>query len=288
MIGRMERSRGSRYALLCVLLISAMVPLLPMTGWAQSAPSFVWQLRAGGTIGDSFSVCSSANTSYSTGSNTFVPMAGMNLYPVSSSDLTGGCDDHWTSWYPYEPPHWTSGVLYGDHGVDIIATPPPYYVSAKLRPNTDCKTTCLGDPINPVDGAVIKREDDYVSPSRFGGPGFARFYSSSDISGTDLSPGWRHSYSRHVAANYTVATIAPYDASDANNSPLYADPASACLNGFVQIRGKVSAWGNATTSSYTGTTCVLTKAGVNIGTLTVLHDGLPPLPTPSPSPVSYD
>jgi RHS repeat-associated protein len=277
------RRHSPSCAPLWVAAISLILSSIPIKGVAQS-PAFVWQLRAGGTIGDARSVCASANTSYPHGSNTFTPTAGMNLYPVTASDQ-GSCDNNWTS---CSGSRCASGVFLRAHGVDVIATPPSYYVSAEKRPNTSCKANCLSDPIDVADGAVVKREDDYTSTSQFGGLGFARFYGSLDASGSDVSPGWRHSYTRQVSANYDLATTQPYDPSSTINSSLYPDPASACTNGFAEIQAKVSTWGSATTATYSGATCVLTRAGVNIGALPVLHDGVPPLPAPSPSPVGYD
>jgi YD repeat-containing protein len=146
---------------------------------------------------------------------------------------------------------------------------PGYFVRPQPVPQAQCRT-CNGvsEPINPAVGNVFETENDVVLP----GPGalsFQRFYNSAGTGSADLSPGWRHSYSRSVKA---TSNSTPYLAFPVNTavSGQYATPATACVTGFSEIQSQVAAWQGASTS-WSGSACVVQNAaGATIGTLQVL------------------
>ena len=140
-----------------------------------------------------------------------------------------------------------------------------YYVSAQPLPLAQC-ATCNGvsDPINPANAEVYTTEGDIKGQDS--GLAFERFYNSTDANGSDLSAGWRHSYSRSIQPKYSGIIYQPYLQSDANKSPTYTDAATACTSGFSAIRPKISPWQNAT-ASYVNGECLVSQGGVNLGRL---------------------
>jgi YD repeat-containing protein len=113
---------------------------------------------------------------------------------------------------------------------------------------------------------------------------FRRFYNSTDTSSENLSDGWERSYARKVVIQYTTITTRDYLASG-NVSSQYADPATACTNGFDEIKPSVPSW-TAALATYSNGNCVLEKNGTVIGTVSVHSTG--GSFTPSPTPVAYD
>jgi len=157
-----------------------------------------------------------------------------------------------------------------------------FFASAGTLKDSGCPKNCVGDPINPVNGNLYKAEQDMAASGQ-ALSSFSRAYNSMDFTNDDLSPAWRHSFSRAVKAK-PAATV-PYAASDPNNSPLYDDEASACISGFAQIQSRVANWAGAT-ASYSNGLCLLTKSGVNIGMLPIYPSNLSyPL---SSQTISYD
>jgi RHS repeat-associated protein len=146
-----------------------------------------------------------------------------------------------------------------------VATCPKYYASALPTPsNQVCSSDCVGDPINPALGNMYTEETDV----RFSGAGaieFQRFYNSGAAGGT---PGWRTTYSRSVSILYEPPP-GSYPGQSATISPEYPTPGEACVSGFSQVQGAVSAWAGAT-AAYDGTQCAITNsAGVIISTLAI-------------------
>jgi YD repeat-containing protein len=140
-----------------------------------------------------------------------------------------------------------------------------YYSSAHPDIRKNC-STCnrVDDPIDPANGAVYTAEFD--AKEQNDGLAFKRFYNSSDANTGDLSVGWRHNFSRSIQPRYSSISYQPYVQGDANNSPAYSTPASACTFGFAQIQAHIANWNNAT-ASYSNGTCSLMQGGVIIGTL---------------------
>ncbi len=145
-----------------------------------------------------------------------------------------------------------------------------------------CDANSVGHPINPASGAVFDTfNDDTLTTTA---SPFKRFYNSTAISNTDVSNGWRHSYSRNVIVKYSTIDIQQYLQSP-DYSSQYADPVTACTNGFPQIQSRVLTWTDVT-ASYVSGNCVLSKNGVSIGTIPIYATGNNL--APSPQPVAYD
>jgi RHS repeat-associated protein len=149
-----------------------------------------------------------------------------------------------------------------------------------------CSATCVGDPINPGPGNVYEEEQDDVRVRGASPIGFRRFYNSADTIGSDMGPGWRHSYDRHISVNFQGTNPASfvYPGQSAIVSAQYSDPATACTSGFADIQGAVSAWSGAS-ATYTNNVCVISNGGGTIGTLRI--NSLFPDP-PQPTAVEYD
>src|SRR6185436_2389051 len=121
-----------------------------------------------------------------------------------------------------------------------------------------CCKNPVAEPIDPSSGAMYSAAVDFREPQS---PlQFARYYNSLDESTTHLSPGWRHTFTRRISPRYSTVDYLPYVSGDPDNSSLYSDPASACVNGFLQIRGRVTNWASAT-ATYVGTTCSVSVGG---------------------------
>jgi RHS repeat-associated protein len=168
---------------------------------------------------------------------------------------------------------------------DVAASPLDcaYWVEANLP--EPCSKNCVFDPINPATGNVYTHESDVAAIGLSGSIAFQRFYSSSDTTGTDIGPGWRHSYDRSIVLNYQSAVITPYPGQSATVSPMYSDPATACTSGFAVIQSQVNGWQNAT-ATYNNSTCVVSgTAGATISTLVIYSEfyGIP-----ASNPLEYD
>jgi RHS repeat-associated protein len=159
----------------------------------------------------------------------------------------------------------TFGNLNPNCGVFTEATQPE-----PAQPRQCCKNS-VSDPISPASGAMFMKEPDIEASA--GGTGFARFYTSTDHTGGNLGTGWRHTFSRRIAAKYSGSSYEPYVAS-ADTSSRYSEESTACVNGFAQIKARVSAWENAT-ASYSGGTCKLSSGGISIGTIPLLYESVP-------------
>src|SRR5581483_11997385 len=97
---------------------------------------------------------------------------------------------------------------------------------------------------------------------------FERFYNSQDGAGTDMGPGWRHSYARSIIVSHAPSVPLAYPGQSASVSAAYSDPATACVQGFADTRPAVSAWA-AASASYADNTCILSSNGQSIGTLVI-------------------
>jgi YD repeat-containing protein len=159
------------------------------------------------------------------------------------------------------------------------------FVLAPLSPRAQCGPTCNGvaEPINPATGAVYDTIADV--PALPGSPAFKHFYNSADSGSTDLSGGWRHSFSRAVAPRYSSLHYMPY-VPGPDTSSLYSDEQTACTSGFLQIKSRVSTWQNAT-ASYANGVCTLTVAGTTIGTLDLIYS-LPSTEVPGMPLIGFD
>src|ERR1700733_231200 len=158
--------------------------------------------------------------------------------------------------------------------LQTAVTPPPlncgYYVQAtKQALNEICTANCPADPVNPGNGNVYERERDGFFAGITGSIAFDRFYSSSDFTGADMGPGWRHSYGRSIVPNIQLAVPASYPGKGAA-SAIFATPAEACTSGFLQIQSQVIGWQGANiTATYTSNTCVISSATGVISTLPI-------------------
>jgi YD repeat-containing protein len=167
------------------------------------------------------------------------------------------------------------GVSPGLVGARIAGTA-KYYVSPARGPGCNC----VGDPVDPSSGAVLATYVDVTSPAS---PlRFARSYNSTDTDTTHLGPGWRHSFTRHIASRYSNYLYRPPNPPE--DSSLYDDAATACTSGFGEIKSRVSNWQNAT-ATYSGGTCNLSVGGSSIGSITVFRTTLG---QPQLTPVGFD
>jgi YD repeat-containing protein len=185
------------------------------------------------------------------------------------------------------PSTWTDGQYQG--GMTNRQNPVgcQCYVTAQASTPAQCGPTCngAGDPISPASGGMYRTEADSLDA---GALAFSRFYNSIDTTTShDLSPGWRHSFSRTVTPKYSGSGYTgPYLPSTYTSS-LYNDEALACTSGFAEIKARSNTWANAT-ASYANGICSLNVGGTRIGTLAILYTSTP---TPNPSAltlVGYD
>jgi YD repeat-containing protein len=165
----------------------------------------------------------------------------------------------------------------------IVLAPVMFSLSAiPPVPCQVCTADSPTDPVNPAIGNVYTTETDV----RFAGSGaiaFQRFYNSSDATGADGVPGWRHSYARSV--NTVYQTVAPsLPAQSTLVSAQYSTPALACTSGFPTIQGAVSAWAGAT-ATYSGGVCVIANGSATISTLPIQ---VFPAPIPPATATEYD
>ena len=142
-----------------------------------------------------------------------------------------------------------------------------YWLTA-VKPGENCSKNCVGDPINPGPGNVYKREEDDIRVSGASPLAFQRFYDSSDKTGSNLGPGWRHTYNRSIVISSQVSTSTAYPGVSTLVSNRYSTPAAACVSGFADIQSAVSAWAGAN-ATYTDNACVISNGGNTIGTLAV-------------------
>jgi RHS repeat-associated protein len=144
------------------------------------------------------------------------------------------------------------------------------YITAKPKPAAQCGADCnsLGDPVNPASGGVFSRQEDFSGPLPF-----SRFYNSNTATHSPLSPGWTHSYTRSIRRRDSSSNYQPYSPS-AENSSLYTSEEDACVIGFSEIKGQVSAWAGAT-ATYSNGQCNLSVAGNPIGTLDLTYSSQP-------------
>lgn len=160
-----------------------------------------------------------------------------------------------------------------------------YWVQAQPPPAAEtCSANCVGDPINPAMGNVYRREEDLAIAGPPGSIAFRRFYNSADSTGSDMGPGWRHSYDRFITINYLPAVPTIYPGQSPTVSATYSDPATACVSGFSAVQFQINGWQDAT-ASYANNTCVITTSAGNVGTIPIYSASEP---SPASSPVEYD
>ena len=151
----------------------------------------------------------------------------------------------------------------------VLATPPP---QAQM-----CSADCVGDPVNPGIGNVYLTEKDLDFANGTGAIAFKRYYSSSDATGIDGVPGWRHSYGRSIITLYQYPSSV-YPGQSSTVSPQYTTPQTACTSGFAAIQSAVPSWASAT-ASWNNQVCTISKAAVVIGTLPIQSFPVPLAPT---------
>jgi YD repeat-containing protein len=146
---------------------------------------------------------------------------------------------------------------------------PSYYIKTDRTRQANCiscTTNSVADPISPLWGAAFDTITDI--PSSAPSIGFKRFYNSTDVSNTDFNTGWRHSFSRSIRAGQAALNDQGYVAGDPYYSGLYSTSAAACAAGFVDIKGRISAWRTATASN-SGDGCKISVGGNVIDTLPI-------------------
>jgi YD repeat-containing protein len=141
---------------------------------------------------------------------------------------------------------------------------PQYFVS--VYPQSQCDI-CVGDPVNPASGAVFLSEAD-AKEQPDNSLTFKRFYNSIRPGESNVSTGWRHSFSRSVSPTYSAGLYKAYQKSDPNNSSLYDDEIAACTNGFAQVKGRVAGWVDAT-SNYANGLCNVMANGATVGVVRI-------------------
>jgi RHS repeat-associated protein len=164
---------------------------------------------------------------------------------------------------------------------DIIPTqqlltrpvPDQYFVNTESEDPAQCDCpdnpplppNVVADPIDPVNGSVVKIENDL----KVGGSavGFNRFYSSR-VGSSDMGTGWTHSFSRRIVIKYQSFDYKTHLLGNVNFSSLHLSAGSACTSGFTEIKNLVGTWQNAT-ATFSGNVCTLSVGGTTIGKLRV-------------------
>lgn len=161
-----------------------------------------------------------------------------------------------------------------------------YAVNTQPLADAGCPNSCVGDPINPINGNVYSSEIDTTGRAP-GESSFRRFYNSQDSNNIDMGIGWRHSYSRNIKVKYQQIPQQPYISPSPGTSSLYVDAASACTGGFAELKSQVSTWQNAT-ATYANGVCSLSNGSTSIGTLTIKVSTPDQASPPSPTVVGAD
>jgi len=174
---------------------------------------------------------------------------------------------------------------------DGLTCPGDYFMSADAAPRYDCgcdqrTNNKMADPISPASGNVYEHETDTTAPGNAGIGAFERFYNSADLGMTDLSPGWRHSFSRQIIVSRQATPFAQYFSSYNRDSSLYSTPTSACTSGWAQVSAQLPQWAN-TTSSFANGVCSLSSGGIVVATVPVLNASQWP-PSVSGTVVAFD
>lgn len=171
--------------------------------------------------------------------------------------------------------------------ISEVSTPcPQYFLVAQLTPDPK-SCNCLGEPINPADGSMLRKEEDVIVPSPAGSVAFRRFYNSADSGGNENVPQWRHSYSASIQILQSTAVLFPYPGANSVTSPEYTTPSDACTQGFQTIKSSRSAWASATASYAGGSVCNITIPSGETASLRVYADGNPPITGSEPA-TEYD
>jgi RHS repeat-associated protein len=247
--------------------------------WTGQAPVFItaaegafaqdhdcWQDGLGGCQTMTFQSCADPGPPTPTTMYTFCTVSlsgGWNLYPLTK-----------------QPP----GTM--TIQVDASAIPCQNWVTAiPPQRSSICSKNCFNDPINPSTGGMYMKEEDVDFKGVSGAPSFSRYYNSADQLGVDGVPGWRHSYSRSVIANY--ATLIMYTGQSPTTSALYDTAQDACNLGFATIQASVPTWTTAS-ATYNNGTCVISTSAGTIGTIPI--DTYVPSSSPyqSAPPTEYD
>jgi YD repeat-containing protein len=142
---------------------------------------------------------------------------------------------------------------------------------------SQCGASCNGvaHPIDPADGSVYDTAEDLGTSA--GIPLFKRFYDSGDQGTSSMNTAWRHSYSRRILPVKSTSAQKGY-LSNASNSSLYNDEASACISGFAELKSRVSTWAGAA-ATYSNGRCNLAVGTTSIGMLPLYYTATP---TPAP------
>jgi YD repeat-containing protein len=195
--------------------------------------------------------------------------------------------------YPVCPSSYAPGSYALGSGAATCPSVAQYFVSAASKINADNGSCCsvtgashVADPVNPANGDMYRSEQDAIAVSSSNSLLFHRFYNSADSSVGDLGSNWRHSYSRSIKSSFNAAIYQPYLTSNADNSSLYNDEATACTNGFAQIKSRVVNWESAVTGFSSGI-CTITNNGTVIGALPI-QSAYKELSPPTVTAVSLD
>ncbi|MFL6604626.1 MAG: DUF6531 domain-containing protein [Steroidobacteraceae bacterium] len=202
-----------------------------------------------------------------------------NVSSVSGSPE--GCAENPGLCGPKPPQHWADTT----EQPASQAQPPlscSYWIEAK--PSQGKPRDPVGDPIDPASGSVNKAVQDVTLTGIARSLMFERFYSSADTAGTDMGPGWRHSYDRSIVVIHSLGYPREYPGQSPWVSALYSDAASACVQGFAAIQSSVPGWLTAT-ASYENQVCVLSSSSGPIDTVPLFTNPIVPLPIP---PWQYD
>jgi YD repeat-containing protein len=146
-----------------------------------------------------------------------------------------------------------------------INTRSDYFVRAVPTGSAQCGS-CVGDPINPANGAVYESETG-VKEQPGSALTFKRFYNSVTSGSGDLGARWSHSFSRRIAPRYVYVGYQEWVQSP-DNSSLYNDPAVACSSGFSQIKSRMGVL-SAATAAYANGICTVSVNGAALTTLQI-------------------
>lgn len=270
---------SSRFSRTLKFLMGTIVALAPLCAVAQNTGYAVTSVQPWNRP--------SATGVWATYEDAFVAI--MSANPVCVSNGQGGCLPNTgpvcsSSGYPIAGQgdvhcYFTGSGAYAEEFASAV--PCDYF--AIVDTTDPCSAqACFHEPINAENGNVYKSQED-VQFVGAGAIAYSRYYSSNDGSGVDGVPGWRHSYSRSIAA-LTQLPIATYPPSNGLVSPEYSSPEAACISGFAYLQPSVPGWANAE-ASYTGNTCVVSSGSTVLGTLQIEKNSNQ---TPAATPLEYD
>lgn len=260
------------------LLLLAMIFLSPV-GHTQScqvnAPQWVYQYNnyyLQGTGPTASSICP-LFAGYSFGN----PVSNDLTSNVAAGSQNVPSNGSWAACYILsQAPSQGNQIGTLEAGLYPIPGPCPKFYARNITSEI-CTKNCAGDPINPSNGDIYLNETDIQFSGASSGLAWRRFYNSGDTIGSDLPPGWRHSYGRSVQA-ISSAPYAPYPGASSTVSTEYPTPAEACTEGFAQIRAAIAGWSSGTAaftpidSTNEGGVCTVTVNSVVVGYLQIYSD----------------